>query len=395
MKVFDFTMPTHFYIGCGQVEQLKNIASQYGKKALLCAARGSMRQMGFLQRVEDLLKQSGVEVAVIEDVDPNPCDVDIDRQVKYFREQGCDFTVGLGGGSSMDTAKAIAFMAAQPEEDSVRDYLAGGKKSDLSGMKKPYPVICITTTAGTGSEATKWFVVTNTLTHDKPGVGDDSVMPAVSIVDPDLMMTLPAGVTRGCGIDVLFHAMEAYLAKCANPFTDACALEAIRLVVKYLGRAIENGANDREAREYMAWANTLGGIVIGEGNSGTVAIHALGHSIGGQTNAPHGLTMCPLAVPYLERTWDADIERHATLTRLFGYGDDSMSREELAAMCPKAMKGLLQKFGCDMTMRDLGVTEEMIEPMTDSVFQTMGGVLNNSLKPFTRQDVIDLYRAAL
>ncbi len=394
MKAFQFTMPTNFFVGCGQVNQLKNIAAQYGKKALVCAD-SMMRPLGFLDRVVNLLTEGGVEVAVVEDVKPNPCDVDIDRQVKYFVEQGCDFTVGLGGGSSLDTAKAIAFMAAQDPADSVRDYLAGGAKSDLADMKKPYPVICITTTAGTGSEATKWFVVTNTITHDKPGVGHDLCMPAVSIVDPDFMMSMPASVTRGCGIDVLFHAMEAYLAKPANALTDALALDAIRLVVKYLGRAIENGKEDVEAREYMAWANTLGGICIGAGNSGTVAIHALGHSVGGQTNAPHGLTMCPLAVPYLEKTWDADIERHATLTRYLGYGDDTMSQEELAAMCPKAMKGILQKFGCDITLKDLGVTEEMIEPMTDSVFTTMGGVLNNSLKTFTREDVVQLYKDAM
>lgn len=394
MNSFNFEMPTKFYVGYGQVDILKEIAPEYGKKAMVCAAKDTMRQFGFLDKVVKLIEASGISVSILEDVEPNPKDVDIDRQVKYFKEQGCDFTVGLGGGSAMDTAKAIAFLAAQ-EEGSVRDYLAGGSKSGLEDVKKPYPVICITTTAGTGSEATKWFVVTNTLNNDKPGVGHDLLMPSVSIVDPQFMMTLPANVTRSTGIDVLFHAMEAYLAKCANAFTDMVSLEALRLVMKYLQRAIDNGSNDREAREYMAWANTLGGIAIGEGNSGTVAIHALGHSIGGQTNAPHGFTMCPFAVPYIEKTWDADIERYAKLTRVFGYGDDSMSDQELAAMCPKAMKGVLQKFGCDMTMKDLGVTEEMIEPMTDSVFKTMAGVLNNSLKPFSREDVIEMYKQAM
>ena len=393
MRQFDFTMPTKFYVGFGQVQVLKEIAGEYGKKALLCAD-ATMGQLGFLEKVKGLLNAAGVEVEVIDDVQPNPKDVDIDRQVQYFLEKKCDFTVGLGGGSSMDTAKAVAFLAAQGG-GSVRSYVAGGEKSDLADMKKPYPVICITTTAGTGSEATKWFVVTDTVNHDKPGVGHDLLMPSVSIVDPEFMMSLPAGVTRSCGIDVLFHAMEAYVAKCANAFTDMAALEALRLVMRYLGRAIENGSDDKEAREGMAWANTLGGIVIGEGNSGTVAIHALGHSIGGQTNAPHGLTMCPLAVPYVERTWKADVEKYANLTRVFGYGEADMTTEELSALCPQAMKGVLQRFGCDVTMRDLGVTEEMIEPMTDSVFQTMGGVLGNSLVEFTRDDVIALYKAAL
>ncbi len=394
MKAFDFTMPTHFYIGCGQVNTLKDVAPQYGKKAMICAAKDTMRQFGFLQRVQGLLEEAGLSVAIIEDVEPNPKDVDIDRQVAIFKEQGCDMTVGLGGGSALDTAKAIAFMAAQ-EEGSVRDYLAGGSRSDLQDMKKPYPVFCITTTAGTGSEATKWFVVTDTRNHDKPGVGHDLLMPSVSIVDPELMMSMPASVTRGCGIDVLFHAMEAYVATCANAFTDMCALEAIRLVVQYLERAIENGENDLPAREGMAFANTLGGIVIGEGNSGTVAIHAFGHSVGGQTNAPHGLSMCPFAVPYLEKTWQADIARHANLTRAFGYAQPGMDDQTLACMCPKAMGDLLKRFGCDITLKDLGVTEDMIEPMTDSVFNTMAGVLNNSLVKFEREDVVEMFTKAM
>ena len=185
MNQFNFTMPTKFYVGFGQVNVLREIAGEYGKKALLCAD-STMGELGFLEKVKNLLKEAGVEVEVIDDVQPNPKDV--------------------------DTAKAVAFLAAQ-NDGSVRDYVAGGVKSALEEVKQPYPVICITTTAGTGSEATKWFVVTDTVNHDKPGVGHDLLMPSVSIVDPEFMMSLPANVTRSCGIDVLFHAMEAYVAK--------------------------------------------------------------------------------------------------------------------------------------------------------------------------------------
>lgn len=394
MNPFNFTMPTRFYVGAGQIEALKEIAGSYGKKAMICAAQDTMRALGFIDRVEALLKAAGCEVAVMEDISPNPRDVDIDRQTEQFIEEGCDFAVGLGGGSALDTAKAIAFLAAQPK-GSVRDYLAGGDKADLDGAANPYPVICIATTAGTGSEATKWFVVTDTRNHDKPGVGHDLLMPSVSIVDPELMRSMPPSVTRSCGIDVLFHAMEAYVATCANPFTDTLALESLRLVMRYLDRAITQGEADLEARSYMAWASMLGGVVIGEGNSGTVAIHALGHSVGGQTDAPHGLTMCPFAVPYLEKTWQADIPKHAALTRVFEYGEAGMPEKELAALCPEAMKSVLKRFGCDIRLKDLGVDAGMIEAMTDSVFRTMAGVLNNSLVAFDRADVVSLYEAAL
>jgi alcohol dehydrogenase len=394
MNAFNFTMPTKFYVGPGQVDILKEIAPTYGRKAMICAAKDTMRALGFLDRVTALLEAAGVAVSIIDDVEPNPMDADIDRQTEIFMREGCDFTVGLGGGSALDTAKAISFLAAQ-NGNSVRDYLAGGDKSDLADVNDPFPIICIATTAGTGSEATKWFVVTDTASHDKPGVGHDLLMPSVSIVDPELMMSMPASVTRSCGIDVLFHAMEAYVATCANPFTDMLAEEALRLVMRYLDRAIRDGDTDAEARANMAWASMLGGVVIGEGNSGTVAIHALGHSVGGQTGAAHGLTMCPFAVPYLERTWHADIKKHAQLTRIFGFGKEGMSEEALAAQCPAAMKAVLKQFDCDIRMRDLGVREEMIEPMTDSVFRTMAGVLNNSLIHFERQDVVNLFEAAM
>ncbi|MDR2156782.1 MAG: iron-containing alcohol dehydrogenase [Clostridiales Family XIII bacterium] len=394
MNPFDFTMPTKFYVGAGRLGVLEEIAPAYGRKAMICAAKDTMRALGFTDRVGALLKAAGVDFSIVDDVEPNPRDVDIDRQTERFVAENCDFTIGLGGGSALDTAKAIAFLAAQ-DDRSVRSYIAGGSKADLEKVNRPFPVICIATTAGTGSEATKWFVVTDTRSHDKPGVGHDLLMPSASIVDPELMLSMPPSVTRSCGIDVLFHAMEAYVAKCANPFTDILAEASLRLVMRYLDRAIRHGDTDIEARANMAWASMLGGVVIGEGNSGTVAIHALGHSVGGQTGAPHGLTMCPFAVPYLEKTWRADIRRHAELTRIFGGDEGGLSEEALAARSPAAMKRVLQQFDCDVRMRDLGVTEAMIEPMTDSVFSTMAGVLNNSLVSFERRDVTELFRAAM
>ena len=276
-----------------------------------------MKQTGILDRVEACCKEGGVEVVVSDDVDANPKDVDIDRQTRVFLKNKCDFTVGLGGGSSMDSAKAVAFLAAQGG-GTILDYLAGGPHATLEGTKPAFPIICVTTTAGTGSETTPWWVITNTKCHEKPGTGNDSTMARFAIVDPELMVSLPREVTRNTGIDVLFHAMEAFIANVATPFTDLFAREAIRLVVENLGKVLENG-KDLEARGRMAWANTIAGIAIGEGKSSTVGIHALGHSIGGQTDAPHGLTMAAVGPAYMAKTWDADIARYAEVTRLLGY----------------------------------------------------------------------------
>lgn len=393
MRVFDFSVPTKVFFGAGEVRRIRELSPTLGSKALLLAAKDTMRQLGFLEKVGKLLRDGGIQVVVSDDVAPNPRDVDIDRQTELFLREKCDFTVGLGGGSAMDSAKAVAFLAAQGG-GTILDYLAGGPHADLAGVQDAKPIMVITTTAGTGSETTPWWVITNTKEHEKPGTGNDSTVADIAIVDPELMETMPGSVTKSTGIDVLFHAMESYIANTATPFTDLFSKEAMRLVVDNLGKVIENG-NDAEARSAMAWANTIAGISIGEGKSSTVGIHALGHSIGGQTDAPHGLTMAAVGPAYMRMTWDADIPRYAEVTRILGYAENGEGEEDLARKSPEALVNTLKKFGCHVSMSDLGVTEDMIEAMTDSAFKTMKGCIDCSLKELSREDVVQLYRESL
>ena len=393
MKKFEFCVPTAVYFGAGEVKRVAELAPALGTKAMLLAAENTMRDLGFLARVEGLLKKGGVDVVVSDNVKPNPRDRDINSQTELFLKEGCDFTVGLGGGSAMDSAKAVAFLAAQGGGN-IRDYLAGGSNPEMKGVKDALKCMVITTTAGTGSETTPWWVITNTDDHEKPGTGNDSTIAEIAIVDPELMLTIPPSITRSTGIDVLFHAMEAFIANTATPFTDLFCREAMKLVVENLGAAIEDGGN-LEARSKMAWANTMAGIAIGEGKSSTVGIHALGHSIGGQTDAPHGMTMAAIGPAYMKMTWEYDIARYAEVTRILGYAETGLSEKDLAAKSPEALVKTLEKFGCRVSMTDLGVKEEMIEPMTDSAFKTMQGCLDCSLKVLSRSDVIQLYKESL
>jgi alcohol dehydrogenase len=395
MKNFAFSVPTNVFFGAGEVSRTGELAATLGKRAMLLAAKDTMRRFGILDTVERLLTEAGIEVITRDDVSPNPRDIDIDDQTRTFLENHCDLTIGLGGGSAMDTAKAVAFLAAQGG-GTIRDYLAGGPHADLSApeIEPAYPIMVITTTAGTGSETTPWWVVTNTTDHEKPGTGNPSTAARYAIVDPQLMLTVPRTVTASTGIDVLFHAMEAYLATIATPFTDLLAQEAIRIVMANLGTVLDDG-NDLEARSQMAWANTLAGIAIGEGGSGTVGIHALGHSIGGQTDAAHGLTMAAVGPAFMRRTWNADTHRYAHVTKMLGYEQGNLTEEQLAEHSADALEQVLERFSCHITMTDLGVTETMIEAMTDSVFKTMAGVLECSLTPLTREDVIAMYQASL
>ena len=393
MKNFEFSVPTSVYFGAGEVNRIPELAPKLGRKALLLAAKDTMRALGFLTKVEELLRQGGVDVVVSDDVAPNPRDKDINNQTELFLKEGCDFTVGLGGGSAMDSAKAVAFLAAQGGGN-IRDYLAGGSNPEMEGCSAAHPTMVITTTAGTGSETTPWWVITNTDDHEKPGTGNDTTIAEIAIVDPELMLTVPESITRSTGIDVLFHAMEAFIANTATAFTDLLAKEAMKLVVENLGEVIRDGKN-LEARSRMAWANTLAGITIGEGKSSTVGIHAMGHSIGGQTDAPHGMTMAAVGPAYMRKTWDSDTARYAEVTRILGYGEEGMSERELAEKSEEALVKTLEKFGCRVSMSELGVKEEMIEAMTDSVFKTMLGCLECSLKTLSREDVVQMYRESL
>ena len=168
MKAFDFSVPNRVFFGNGELRRLQEIAPTTGNRAMLLATKQTMKQTGIPDRAVELLKKGSVDVVVSDNVDPNPKDVDIDRQTRVFLTSKCDFASGLDGGRSMDSSKAVAFLAAQGG-GTILDYLAGGPHATLEGTKPAFPIICVTTTAGTGSETTSWWVITNTKWHEKQG----------------------------------------------------------------------------------------------------------------------------------------------------------------------------------------------------------------------------------
>lgn len=390
MKNFEMSIPTRVMFGAGSLNKLKEAAGGLGKKALLVAAAGSMRKTGILARVVNLLKEANIEVVVDDNVEPNPRTTYIDSMVKVVNNEKCDFVVGLGGGSSMDAAKAISFVSVNGGK--MADYHPGGCRGDMEGVEDGLPIIAITTTAGTGSEVTMFAVITNPDKNEKPGIGHTSMYPTISIVDPELMLSMPKSVTANTGIDVLFHAVEAYLSTVATPFTDLLAEEAIKLVMDNLGKVLDDGSN-LEARSKMAWANTLAGVAIVQAS--TVAIHGMGHPIGGHTNAPHGLTMASLGVAYFNYTYDANVKKYAHIARLLGMRDEALTEEELASKSGDALKVVLNKFGVDVSITDLGVKEDMIEQLAKDAFHTMEGCMSVSLKKLDIEDAIKIYKMSL
>lgn len=390
MKSFECIIPTKTIVGAGVLERLTEEVQGLGNKCMVVTYPELMKKLGTLDKVEALLKEAGSEVVVDEGVMANPTTTYINEMTETFVKEECDYIIGLGGGSVIDAAKAIAFQAVNGGK--WEDFLPGGSRATLEDVEDALPVVAITTTAGTGSEVTKFAVITNEATKEKPGIGHDSLFPKVAFVDPELMTSIPRGVTAATGIDVLFHAMEAYVSNIATPMSDLCAKEAIELVVNNLGQAMNDGEN-LEARGAMAWANTLAGVAIFQAT--TVGIHGMGHPIGGHMNAAHGLTMAAIGPAFLRETWDGDVKRHAELTRMFGFDDGISTDEELAKQSGDALEEILKRFEVNISISDLGVEESDIPQLTKDAFGTMEGCMVSTIKELNTEMVEKIYRNSL
>ncbi len=388
MQAFGIHIPTQVIIGRGTIAKLKEVVPRYGKRALLLTTGEDLKKVGTLDRALNYLNEAKVQVVVVNTIEPNPKTYNIDSAVKTMLYEECDVVIGLGGGSSMDAAKAVALVAKNG--GSICDYILDGKRAKET-MRDTFPTVCVTTTAGTGSEVTNIAVITDPITKEKPGFGHYCMYPNVSIVDPDLTVTLPIGVTAGTGVDVFYHAMESYLATIATPFTDLCALEAMHLVKDNLQRVYVD-AYDIDARSKMAWANTLAGFCIT--SSSTVAIHAIGHCVSGITDVSHAWGLCTVAKAYLDFSYDANIERYATVSRILGV-PDHFSDAEAAKRCGEYFLDFLNGFNMPTSLSDVGLGDRDIDKIAADAFHSMNNALRVSLKPLSVSDVKELLKKSL
>jgi alcohol dehydrogenase len=384
---FDMCVPTRFIFGTGRLGELHK-QKLPGKKAMIAVSNGkSVRENGALLHTEEQLKLAGVETALFDGIGPNPAKTVVMDGAQFARNNGCDFIVALGGGSVMGASKAIAMMATN--DGDLWDYAGGGTGKGLPIDKKPLPIVCITTTAGTGSEADQWGVITNEETNEKIGVGGyDSLFPALSIIDPELMMTVPPKFTAYQGFDTLFHATESYISSFASIMSDMYALTAIENVGKYLVRAVQHG-NDLEAREHMAFANTIAGIVMTI--SVTTAEHSMEHAMSAyHPNLPHGAGLIMISKAFYEFF----IEKHACddrfihMAQALGMKDASKPEDFIT------MLAALQK-DCgvaDLKMSDYGFRPDEFDTLAKNAWETMGGLFVANPCEMTHEDCVAIFQ---
>lgn len=366
---FEMYVPTRFLFGTGKLNELHK-QNLPGKKAMVIITNGkSVRANGALERTLAELKAADVEFAVFDQVQANPLKTTVMAGAAFARENHCDFLVALGGGSVMDAAKAMAFMATNPGD--LWDYVAGGTGRGLPMKNKPLPLVCITTTAGTGSEADQWGVISNAETNEKIGFGGyDELFPRLSIIDPELMKSVPPKFTAYQGFDALFHATECYISKFASLMSDMYASTAIRNAAKYLPRAVADGS-DMEAREHMAFANTLSGVAMTV--CSTTAEHSLEHAMSAyHHNLPHGAGLIMISRAFYEYFIEkhACDERFIEMARLMGM-PEADKPEDFITMLVK----LQESCGvADLKMSDYGFTPDEFGKIARNALETMGGL---------------------
>jgi alcohol dehydrogenase len=269
-------MPTRIIFGAAELSKLANTPYLPGKKALVVISSGnSMKKYGYLERVRGYLKENGVQPILFDKILPNPIAEHVAEGAKIAKDNHCDFVIGLGGGSSIDSAKSIAIMAKNSGE--YWDYVKQGSGKGKEVEKGALPIVAIPTTAGTGTETDHWTVITKTETNEKIGFGGAYSLPSLAIVDPELMISIPPDFTAYQGMDAFFHSAEGYLSIKNQPASDMFALEAVNLITKYLPVAVHEGKN-LEARSAVAWASTESGIV--ESLSSCVSHHSMQHALG-------------------------------------------------------------------------------------------------------------------
>ena len=384
MAGFNFYIPTRVLFGPGMLNELATVKLPGHKALIITTAGKSVKKYGYLDRVIALLKQNNdTQCVVFDKVMPNPLLSHVREAAALCRAEGCDFVIGLGGGSPIDSAKAIALAAAN--EGDYWDYVEGGKKP--AGA---LPVIAITTTAGTGTEADPWTVITHDESRHKVGFGCDELFPVLSIVDPELMLSVPAKLTAYQGFDAFLHASEGFLARVATPVSDALALQSMRLIFKYLPRAVADG-NDLEARTNVALANTLSGMV--ESTSCCISEHSLEHAMSGlYPDLPHGAGLIMISLAFYRHFAPLAPERFIEMARNLGADLSGVDAEKQPYVFVDLLEQMQKACGVDqLKMSDYGIRREDFPRLALLARDAMGGLFGLDPEPLTDEDIIRIF----
>lgn len=377
----EFIVPGQIVTGEGALTLAESQLKGLGTKALLVTDQ-VMIQLGNAGKVEEALKNQGIEYAIYADIAGEPTDIMIENGLKVYREEGCDFLVALGGGSPIDSMKAIAALAANG--GNISDYMGKAIEGDMPGMA------AIPTTAGTGSEATQFTIITDTKKDIKMLLKGKGLMPDLAIIDPQFTMTAPPKITAATGLDALTHAIEAYTSRKAQSLSDSFALSAVKKIFKYLPIAFSEG-NNVEAREQMAIAALEAGIAFN--NASVTVVHGMSRPIGALFHVAHGLSNAMLLKECLTFALDGAEAKFADLGRAICVADETCSDTLASQKFLSAVESICRELETP-TLEEFGIEKEkffeVIDKMAHDAMES--GSPQNTQKEITEEDVKQIYR---
>ena len=375
MRNFNYYNPTRIQFGWARINEIGKIVKRNGKSCLLVTVKPFKAMEGLFTRVIKLCQEEGVEMIHYDGAIPEPTDECVDIGSEIAIENKVEVILGVGGGSSMDTAKAIAVGATH--EGAVWDYRLGQKRIDSN---KVLPIIAVPTTGGTGAEVTNMAVIKSSRDKTKSALANWNLTPSVALVDPELTLTVPTEITASTGFDAFTHSFETYINKNSSKFIDLYALHALTNVIKYLPIAIKDGSN-REAREALSFAATLGGLCIS--NIGTTLPHGIAMALGGHASGiNHGEALAILYPEVNRWTWRHAIKKYAVVGRLFNPALENSSDENAAEDCCKEIELFLKKIGLWISLEDKVVSKDDIAAIANDTLKLRNYTLHPKIANF-------------
>lgn len=383
MKTFSFTGAKKIVFGRGAFDSLAvHINDLNGKKPLVVLDQ-NLAGLGWLVRIENLLEAGGIEFSLFDQVPPEPPLEIVDAGAAVALRDRCDLVVGIGGGSAMDTAKAIAALVTN-----------GGRAADYLGLNKiPHqtlPKIMVPTTAGTGSEVTFTSVFMRPDLRKKEGMNSPYLFPELALLDPLLTLTLPPATTATTGLDALCHAIESYTSINASPLSELLSLEAIDLIGANLRTCVHDGQN-QDAREKMLLGSLYAGL--GLANAGVTAVHSLSYPLGGKYGIPHGLANTVLLPATMEYNLPGALEKFALIAEVLGEATDGLSLREAARLAVCAVEALIEDCGIAASLKNLNVNPDDFPALAEMAL-TVARPLANNPRQVTLADAVGIYHNA-
>lgn len=377
---YQFTAPGKTVMGENALKDSEAAFKALGKKAFVVTGK-NVTKAGIVGKLTDCLEQWHIVYEVFSDITGEPTDQMIETGLKAYRAAGCDFLIGIGGGSPLDSVKAIAMMS-----------VLNGKMSDYMGVEIDGdfpPMALIPTTSGTGSEATKFTVITDTEKNVKMLLKGEALLPNLAVIDPALTMTAPKSITASTGMDALTHAVEAYTSRKSNSFTDMYALSAIERIFTYLPLAYNDGAHQK-AREEMAIAAYEAGVCIN--NASVTLVHGMSRPIGALFHVPHGISNAMLISKCLAFALDSCPDRFAQMAKTIGAADAEDSDETASPKFFDALDGLCAKLEIP-TLKEYGIPKDQFDSLIPKMARDaiISGSPGNTIKEVKQEDIEAIY----